>query len=144
MAGPSLGQDFDLRHEAQQDGGYDSTNEDDEDTRAARKGRRDLAEKSRYDKKSRALVHKSAAHEEASFETGRGMRSKLLTMNAYDRHKSLIDSYQLYFPGATGTLQRDTSNDKRDIDVIREHHKLLWTEDDDEQSWEVQLAKRYH
>merc|ERR1719340_322473 len=33
-------------------------------------------------------------------------------MNAYDRHKSLINSYQLYFPGATATLARDRSNDK--------------------------------
>jgi len=144
MAGPSSRRDFDLTREVQHDGGYDSTNEDDEDAHASKRARLDLAEKPRYDKKSKSLAHKSQAHEEASFETGRGMRSKLLTMNAYDRHKSLINSYQLYFPGATSTLQRDTSNDKRDIDVIREHHRLLWTEADDEDSWEVQLAKRYH
>ena len=111
---------------------------------ASKRARQDLAGRSKYDKKGRAKVDKGEAHEEASFEVGRGMRSKLLTMNAYDRHKSLINSYQLYFPGATATLARDSSSDKRDIDVIREHHRLLWTEDDDEQSWEVQLAKRYH
>ena len=111
---------------------------------ASKRARQDLAGRSKYDKKGKAKVHKGEAHEEASFEVGRGMRSKLLTMNAYDRHKSLINSYQLYFPGATATLARDSSNDKRDIDVIREHHRLLWTEEDDEQSWEVQLAKRYH
>jgi len=143
MASSSRG-GFDLTREAQHDGGYDSTNEDDEDAVASKRARQDLAGRSKYDKKGRAKVHKRDAHEEASFEVGRGMRSKLLTMNAYDRHKSLINSYQLYFPGATATLARDSSNDKRDIDVIREHHRLLWTEDDDEQSWEVQLAKRYH
>jgi len=136
---------FDLTREAQHDdGGYDSTNEDDEDTIASKRARQDLTGKPRYDKKSKALAHKSEAHEEASFETGRGMRSKLLTMNAYDRHKSLINSYQLYFPGSTATLARDTRNDKRDIDVIREHHRLLWTEEDEDQSWDVQLARRYH
>merc|ERR1711971_1338593 len=114
------------------------------DAVASKRARQDLAGRSKYDKKGRAKVQKGEAHEEASFEVVRGMRSKLLTMNAYDRHKSLINSYQLYFPGATATLARDSSNDKRDIDVIREHHRLLWTEDDDEQSREVQLAKRYH
>merc|ERR1719447_2532406 len=143
MASSSQG-GFDLTREAQNDGGYDSTNEDDEDTVASKRARHDLAGGAKYDKKGKAKAHKREAHEEASFEVGRGMRSKLLTMNAYDRHKSLINSYQLYFPGATATLARDRSNDKRDIDVIREHHKLLWTEDDDEQSWEVQLARRYH
>jgi len=144
MAGPSSRDAFDLAREAQNDGGYDSTNEDDEEAVAAKRARGDLAGKAKYDKKARALVHKSAAHEEASFETGRGMRSQLLTMNAYDRHKSLINSYQLYHPGATATLARDTRGDRRDIDVIREHHRLLWTEGEEEQSWEVQLAKRYH
>lgn len=142
MAGPSHG--FDLTREAQHDGGYDSTNEDDEGAVEAKRARRDLAGGKKYDKKGKAKVHKSAAHEEASFETGRGMRSQLLTMNAYDRHKSLINSYQLYYPGATASLQRDTRGDRRDIDVIKEHHRLLWTEADDEESWEVQLAKRYH
>ena len=95
MAGPSSRDGFDLAREAQNDGGYDSTNEDDEEAVAAKRARGDLAGKAKYDKKARALVHKSAAHEEASFETGRGMRSQLLTMNAYDRHKSLINSYQV-------------------------------------------------
>jgi hypothetical protein len=96
MAGPSHGGDgFDLNREAQHDGGYDSTNEDDEGAVEARRARRDLAGGKRYDKRARALVHKAAAHEEASFETGRGMRSQMLSMNAYDRHKSLINSYQV-------------------------------------------------
>ena len=32
---------------------------------------------------------------------------------------------QLYHPGATATLARDTRGDRRDIDVIREHHRYL-------------------
>jgi len=50
----------------------------------------------------------------------------------------------LYYPGATAKLVRDTSNDKRDIDVIKDHHRFLWDEKDVDDSWEVQLAKRYY
>jgi len=28
--------------------------------------------------------------------------------------------------------------------VIRDHHRFLWTESEAEESWEVQLAKRYY
>ena len=30
----------------------------------------------------------------------------------------------MYYPGATGQLKRDTTADRRDIDVIRDHHRL--------------------
>jgi len=52
--------------------------------------------------------------------------------------------FELYFPGSTAQLARDTSNDKRDIDVIKEHHRFLWEESEVDDSWEVQLAKRYY
>merc|ERR1719447_1019244 len=105
MASSSRG-GFDLIREAQNDGGYDSTNEDDEDTMASKRARHDLAGRAKYDKKGKAKAHKREAHEEASFEVGRGMRSKLLTMNAYDRHKSLINSYQLCFSGLRMMMSR--------------------------------------
>ena len=96
----------------------------------------------------------------------------------------------MYHPGATAKLARDASNDKRDIDVIKEHHRykhfllrkcslkecfdsspytskkttikrfllnfnllfflypyfvrFLWDEKDEDDSWEVQLARRYY
>merc|ERR1719341_2216706 len=59
-------------------------------------------------------------------------------------HKQLVNTYQLYFPGSTAGIQRDNRNNKRDIDVIRDHHRFLWNESEAEESWEVQLAKRYH
>merc|ERR1719341_69797 len=59
-------------------------------------------------------------------------------------HKQLVNTYQLYFPGSTAGIQRDNRNDKRDIDVIRDHHRFLWNESEAEESWEVQLAKRYY
>jgi len=39
-----------------EDVGYDSTNEDDEETRNAKRARRDLADKPRTDRKSKAKV----------------------------------------------------------------------------------------
>lgn len=90
---------------------YDSTNEEDEDTRQAKKARRDLAEKPRTDKKSKAkviclslqlLFHAwlfkegiSVFNTEVSAEEGRRQRFQLSKLNAYDRHKQLINTYHV-------------------------------------------------
>ena len=90
---------------------YDSTNEEDEDTRQAKKARRDLAEKPRTDKKSKAkviclslqlLFHVwlfkegiSVFNTEVSAEEGRRQRFQLSKLNAYDRHKQLINTYHV-------------------------------------------------
>lgn len=146
-AGPSRDHDiqFDLRREAQyDDNGYDSTNEDDEDTKDSRRARHDLAHKQKIDPRSKAKAGKEVFREETSVNARRE-GYQMASLNAYDRHKQLVNTYQLYYPGATGNnLQRDTRNDKRDIDVIKEHHRFVWNEKDDDSSWEVQLAKRYY
>jgi len=141
MAGNSSTTNLDYTRE---DVEYDSTNEDDEDNRNAKRARRDLAEKPKTDRKSKAKGHSSVFTSEQSAEEGRRHRFQLSKLNAYDRHKQLINTYQLYFPGATAQLARDTTNDKRDIDVIKEHHRFLWDESEVVGSWEVQLAKRYY
>lgn len=56
----------------------------------------------------------------------------------------LINEYQLSYPGATATLKRDTSNDRTDLDVLRENHKFLWDAADDTNSWGSRLAKKYY
>lgn len=71
-------------------------------------------------------------------------RTRYLAWNPYDLHKHLINTYVLNRRGSTAIFKRDTSNDKRDIDVIREHHKFLWEDDDLPQSWEERLAKKYY
>ena len=54
------------------------------------------------------------------------LRMQFLSMNAYDRHKMLVNEYLLCYAGATNTvLKRDTSKDKTDMDVVREHHKVI-------------------
>jgi len=136
---------FDLTREAQDDGGYDSTNEDDQYSKASKKARYDLASKGKKDPRRHAKGSKEVFREEAAVEEGRKQRLNLLSLSAYDRHKQLVNTYQLYYKGSTATLKRDCSKDKRDIDVIKEHHKFLWDEDnDEEESWEVQLARRYY
>jgi len=123
---------------------YDSTNEEDDETRNSKRARRDLAEKPRTDKREKAKAGMSVFSEEAANDEGRRQRFQLSKLNAYDRHKQLINTYQLYYPGSTGQLQRDTSTDKRDIDVIREHHRFIWKDNEVDDSWEVQLARRYY
>lgn len=66
-------------------------------------------------------------------------------LNAFELHQKLINDYLLKRPGDTKKLyNRDTSNDKTDIDVIRENHQFLWNDNDDADTWEKQLAKRYY
>lgn len=37
------------------------------------------------------------------------------------------------------------ANDKTDMDVVRENHRFLWKEDDEEDmTWEKELAKKYY
>ena len=74
---------------------YDSTNEDDEETRKAKRARRDLADKPRTDRKEKAKAGRSVFTEEASTEEGRRQRFQLSKLNAYDRHKQLINTYQV-------------------------------------------------
>ena len=55
-----------------------------------------------------------------------------LALNGYDRHKKLVNNYLMYYGGRNSDFARDSSKDKRDIDVIRENHQFLWDEDDDD------------
>ncbi|VDN15029.1 unnamed protein product [Dibothriocephalus latus] len=55
----------------------------------------------------------------------------------YQRHKKLVNDYLQYYGGSRKDFQRDTSKDKRDVDVIREHNRFLWTEADVPRTWYV-------
>lgn len=83
-------------------------------------------------------------NDEVAREEGRRQRTHFLALNAYDRHKQLVNNYLLTAPGATNRLGRDTSKDRRDIDVVRQHHRFLWDDVDEKTlTWEQALAKRY-
>lgn len=64
-------------------------------------------------------------------------------MNPYDLHKALINHYMLKKPGDTKIFERDTSKDRTDYDVLRDHHKFLWDESTPD-TWETQFAKKYY
>lgn len=70
-------------------------------------------------------------------------------LNPYELHKKLINEYVLKRPGDTKVLfERDTSKDRTDADVLRENHRFLWEDDEDDESnpdtWEKRFAKRYY
>ncbi|VDO59300.1 unnamed protein product [Haemonchus placei] len=82
--------------------------------------------------------------------------SRMMAMDAYSRHKELINLYYLSHPGATKMLQRDTSKDRTDYDVLKllrhsilsqDNHKFLWSEEDEAAvatNWEARMAKKYY
>lgn len=93
----------------------------------------------------RAKASSSVFREEAALAEGRAQRQNILSMNAYDRHKLLINEYFLYYPGSTGRFERDTSRDKSDYDVVKSNHRFLWDDiEDKDLSWEQKLAKKYY
>ncbi|KAH8378042.1 hypothetical protein KR093_008656 [Drosophila rubida] len=63
-------------------------------------------------------------------------------LSAKERHNYILSHYVL--PTAAETESRQH---KRDIDVIRDNHRFLWNEEDediDSLSWEQRLALRYY
>ncbi|KAF0298073.1 Protein FRA10AC1 [Amphibalanus amphitrite] len=121
---------------------YESAFEGDSEVEARHRRRRDLAEKPR--RPSAGRPEGAQFSEEGAKHEGRVRRLHYLALNAYDRHKELINNYHLYHPGATAALQRDTSRDRNDYDVLREQHRFVWTAEDATDSWERRLAKRYY
>ncbi|CAN8025210.1 hypothetical protein HPB47_009611 [Ixodes persulcatus] len=122
---------------------YDSNFETDSEADRRRSGRRDLAGPAKPRREPKA--HRDVVLTEYSLEEKRREKHNFLALDAYTRHKKLINDYLLCYPGTTAKLQRDTSRDRTDFDVIRENHQFLWDEaDEDVTSWEKQLAKRYY
>ena len=94
---------------------------------------------------SKAKASNEIFREEVARDEGRRQRQNILTMNAYDRHKMLINEYFLYYPESTKRFTRDKTNDKSDYDVVKSNHRFLWDEENDsELSWEQKLAKKYY
>ena len=94
---------------------------------------------------SKAKASSSVFREEAALAEGRRQRQNFLTLNAYDRHKMLINEYMLYYEGATKRFGRDTKNDKTDYDIVKQNHRFLWDDvQDQDLSWEQKMAKRYY
>jgi len=121
---------------------YDSTFEFDSNTERKREKRADLARNEKEPPKGKA--EKSVFVDEYNREEGRNERFHLLALDAYARHKKLINDYVLYYSGATELLRRDTSGDRTDLDIIRENHRFLWSDEDDTATWGKRIAKKYY
>ncbi|XP_066549739.1 protein FRA10AC1 [Amia ocellicauda] len=133
-------------------GGYDSDFSEDEsheetsNSKKRRKNKDDsLLQKAFQKGKHVKLVHKNLAAHEWDREEARNRRHHLISMSAFDRHKKMVSDYILFYGGKTEDFKRSTKNDKTDLDVVRENHRFLWRdEDEEEMTWEKELAKRYY
>ncbi|XP_043568401.1 protein FRA10AC1 [Chiloscyllium plagiosum] len=133
-------------------GGYDSEFSEDENdsetsnckSRSTNKDAALLTKPFQKEKYAR-VAHKQFAAQEWDREEARNRRFHLIAMDAYSRHKKYINDYLLYYGGSKEDLKRSTVNDKTDLDVIKENHRFLWTEDDEaDLTWEKKLAKKYY
>ncbi|KAK7919589.1 hypothetical protein WMY93_010873 [Mugilogobius chulae] len=78
-------------------------------------------------------------------EEARNRRAHLISLNAFERHKKFVSDYILYYGGQMADFKRSAAKDKTDYDVIRENHRFLWKEEDEEEmTWEKDLAKKYY
>lgn len=93
---------------------------------------------------SAALPSKDLLTRERDKEEWRSRRFHLLAMDAYSRHKALVNQYLLATGRGIEHIQRSTENDRNDYSVLREQHKFLWEPDDKVDNWEKKLAKTYY
>ncbi|XP_059387749.1 protein FRA10AC1 [Carassius carassius] len=132
-------------------GGYDSDFSDDDggggqskngENRAAKD---ELLQKPFQKGKHTKVAHKNVAAHEWDREEARNRRQHLISMNAFERHKKFVSDYVLYYGGKVEEFRRSTSKDKTDLDVVRENHRFLWRDEDEEDmTWEKELAKKYY
>ncbi|XP_051523388.1 protein FRA10AC1 [Myxocyprinus asiaticus] len=131
-------------------GGYDSDFSDDDGGGLSKHGQNragedDLLEKPFQKGKHTKLANKNVAASEWDREEARNRRQHLISMNAFERHKKFVSDYILYYGGKIDDFRRSMSKDKTDLDVVRENHRFLWREEDEEDmTWEKELAKKYY
>ncbi|KAJ4940147.1 hypothetical protein JOQ06_026456 [Pogonophryne albipinna] len=78
-------------------------------------------------------------------EEARNRRAHLISLNAFERHKKFVGDYILYYGGQMADFKRTAAQDKTDHDVLRENHRFLWKDEDEEDmTWEKELARKYY
>ena len=93
---------------------------------------------------SASLPSKELVTQERDKEEWRARKFHLLSLDAYSRHKALVNHYLLSSGKGIEHFVRSTEGDRNDYNVLSEHHKFLWNEGDDTGSWEKHLAKAYY
>ncbi|XP_075260712.1 protein FRA10AC1-like [Convolutriloba macropyga] len=95
---------------------------------------------------SHSKVHHSRASLDFDKEEASRHRQQFLSLNAFDRHKKLVNDYLKFYGGKRSDFKRDTRFDKSDLDVIRENVKFVYSDDEAESElsdWNERIAKRY-
>ena len=93
---------------------------------------------------SAALPSKQLIVAERDREEWRSRKYHYLAMDAYSRHKALVNQYLLSAGQGIEHFKRSTENDRNDYTVLSEEHKFLWEADDKPEMWEKRLAKAYY
>nr|XP_056706464.1 protein FRA10AC1 [Euleptes europaea] len=130
-------------------GDYDSDFSDDETSKkpAQERNRNEdaLLTKPFQKEKQSKVAHRQVATDEWDREEARNRRFHLIAMDAYARHKKLVNDYILFYGGKKEDFKRSGANDKTDLDIVRENHKFLWREEDEvDMTWEKRLSKKYY
>ena len=93
---------------------------------------------------SSSLPSKQVLVDERDKEEWRLRKFHLLSMDAYSRHKTLINQYLLTSGKSIKQFTRPTDKDKNDFDILKEQHRFLWDDSDVPDTWEKKLAKTYY
>ncbi|XP_066476680.1 protein FRA10AC1 [Tiliqua scincoides] len=130
-------------------GGYDSDFSDDETRERSdqqKNSNEDILLKKPFQKEKKSKVaHREVAMDEWDREEARNRRFHLIAMDAYARHKKFVNDYILYYGGKKEDFKRSGTNDRTDLDIIRENHRFLWKEEDEvDMNWEKRLSKKYY
>ncbi|KAJ0015976.1 hypothetical protein NQD34_014266 [Periophthalmus magnuspinnatus] len=132
-------------------GGYDSDFSDEDgqgessEKKLKRKREEEILQKPFEKGRHSQVAHRSFHTSEIDREEARNRRAHLISLNAFERHKKFVSDYILYYGGQMADFKRSAAKDKTDYDVIRENHHFLWREEDEEEmTWEKDLAKKYY
>lgn len=87
---------------------------------------------------------KQLVTQEYDKEEWRARRYHYLAMDAYSRHKALVNHYLLFSGHGIEHFKRSTAKDRNDYSVLGEEHRFLWTDKDSADTWEKRLAKSYY
>ncbi len=77
-------------------------------------------------------------------EEWRSRRYHYLAMDAYARHKALVNQYLLSTGHGIEHFKRPSDKDRNDYTVLAEEHRFLWEPGEEAQTWEERLAKTYY
>jgi protein FRA10AC1 len=123
---------------------FDSNFETESETEIQRKSKRkDLTEDKSLSQNKKQKASKCDLIEEYNKEE-RKRRTHFLSLDAYSRHKMLVNEYILSYSGSTSKLARDESKDKTEYEILRDNHQFIWSEDQELVSWGQRIAKKYY